>query len=417
MNIKKHKTIMNKHIWYISKYANILKYGANSRQFSFCKEFNDNGYNSTLILGNSSHLFPDLPKFKGKFKKDIYMGVNIIWINLPEYSKATSLLRFWSWVLFEYRILKLHNKFNIEKPDIVIASSLSILSVLSGAYFKWKYRSKFIFEVRDIWPLTLIDLKGISKQHPISLVLGIIEKVGYKYSDSIVGTMPGLSEHVVNTINVNETKVINIPQGVDLDFYENNQMNLSESFIDKYFLDGKFTITYAGTLGVSYALDKVISAAVILEKKMPNVHFLFLGNGIEKEKLMIQAKGLTNVTFVPRIRKEEVLDFLSNSSLLLHSFKMKKVFEYGISPNKLIDYMFSARPIIIMFSGYQSIINDANCGEFIPSEDVNSLILAIEKYSNFSKEDLDKIGNNGKEYLINNLTYNNLVHKYINLFD
>ena len=183
---------MSKNIWYISKYANCLKYGANSRQFSFSKEFVKKGNCSSLIIGNSSHLFPSLPKFSGDFFIEKIDGVDIVWINLPNYSKATSIKRFWTWVLFEYKIIKNHKKFPNFKPDTVISSSLSILSIISGLFFKKKFKSKFIFEVRDIWPQSFVDLRASSKKGLIYYILRVIEKIGYKYSNEIVGTMPGL---------------------------------------------------------------------------------------------------------------------------------------------------------------------------------------------------------------------------------
>ena len=406
---------MPKNIWYIAKYANILKYGFNTRQFSFCKEFNKQGHKATLILGNSSHLSDNLPHVNGKFMHEMYEGVDIIWINLPKYNNATSIKRFWTWILFEYKIVRLRKKFPVNKPDVVVGSSLSLLSVLSASFLKRRYNAKFIFEVRDIWPQTLIDLKGISKHNPIAVILRMIERFGYKNANHVVGTMPGLYKHVNKSVK-KKVNVINIPQSVDLDFYANNQEQLSNEFVEKYLPKDKFTITYAGTLGISYALDKVIEAAIILNKSNPEVHFLFLGNGIEKEKLIKQSEGINNVSFVPRVHKQQVLDFLSRSSVLLHSFQMKSVFEYGISPNKFIDYMYSARPVIVMFSGFPSIINEAGCGEFIPSEDVNVLVDTINKYLKMEKNELNKIGQRGKKYLINNLTFNELAREYAKLF-
>lgn len=405
---------MSKNIWYISKYANCLKYGANSRQFSFSKEFVKKGNCSSLIIGNSSHLFPSLPKFSGDFFIEKIDGVDIVWINLPNYSKATSIKRFWTWVLFEYKIIKNHKKFPNFKPDTVISSSLSILSIISGLFLKKKFKSKFIFEVRDIWPQSFVDLRASSKKGLIYYILRVIEKIGYKYSNEIVGTMPGLYLHVKES-GFNPNKVTCIPQGFDEDFYSKNQEVINDDYISKYLPKNKFTITYAGTLGVSYALNKVIEAAAILENIEPSIHFVFLGDGIEENNLKMQAKGLSNVTFAPRIRKEQVLSFLSKSSLLLHSFQMKKVFKYGISPNKFIDYMHSAKPIIVSYSGYKSLINEAGCGEFVEPENIEALSNKIIEYSRMSKKELNLIGRKGKRYLEENLTYEVLAKKYLNI--
>ena len=227
---------MNKKVWYISKYANISAYGADTRQANFCKEFAKAGHKVRLITSNSSHLYSNLPEFKSSYKDIENDGYKVTWVNTLKYSKATSLKRIISWFWFEFFVLMMAFHKQYKKPDVVIASSLSILSVLSGCFYKRFYKAKFIFEVRDIWPQTLIDLKGFSHKHPLIWLLSKVERLGYKYSDSIVGTMPGLKDHVENEVGLG-SKVISIPQGINLDFYKENQKELSLDFIETYHND------------------------------------------------------------------------------------------------------------------------------------------------------------------------------------
>ena len=163
-------------IWYISKYANIAKYGADTRQAYFCKEFAKKGYDVTLLLSNSSHLYSTLPQFRGLFKKESYDGVDVVWLNTIKYKHPNSVFRILSWIHFE--LLALTYGFNNRKakPDVVIASSLSILSTISGSAFKRCFGSKFIFEVRDIWPQSLIELKGLKelKNHFLTKSMGSV---------------------------------------------------------------------------------------------------------------------------------------------------------------------------------------------------------------------------------------------------
>lgn len=206
-----------------------------------------------------------------------------------------------------------------------------------------------------------------------------------------------------------------IPQGISLDFYQNRQELLEPEFLNRYLPQNKFTITYAGTLGCSYALDKVVDAAKILFEKNPNVQFIFLGDGVLKPELMKQAEGYNNVIFVPKIPKTKVSDFLAHSSVLLCSIEMQKENNYGISPNKYIDYMYSARPVIVMFSGYRSIINDAKCGYFVPSADSVALAEKIEEMYHMEKSELDNMGLRGKQYLLDHCRYEILAEQYIEL--
>jgi glycosyltransferase involved in cell wall biosynthesis len=407
---------MSKDIWYLSKYANVKKFGAETRQASFCKKFAENGYNVRLIISNSSHLYSTLPEIEGRYLEHKNDNYNVTWINTLKYNKATSIRRFISWFWFEFFVMLLPILKKYKKPDVIIASSLSIMSVLSGSFYKLFFKSKFIFEIRDIWPQTLIDLKGLSKRHPLIKLLSLVEKLGYKYSDVIVGTMPGLAEHVESVIG-DSSKVHFIPQGVSLDFYRNEQVNVGPDYLNKYIPKNKFIVLYAGTFGVAYALNHVISAAKILESQDDNIHFVFLGNGLEEDKLKTQASGMKNITFAPRVMKEQVLSVLEIADVLLHSFKMEEVFKFGISPNKFVDYMYAKKPIVCMFSGHPSMINEANCGEFTPSEDPEALVDALIKYASMPKEQLDKLGMNGYNFLVEKRNFNVLAKQYMDLFN
>lgn len=395
----------------VSKYAAIPKYGSNARHFSICKEWVKLGHDVTLVSSNS-HMTPNIGEINGDYYEEVVDGVRIIWIKMPKYKKATSFIRIFSWFLFELRIRLNYKKLCLDSPDIIYCSSLSLLSAFTGIFFKRKFGSKFVFEVRDIWPMSLTDLMGVSKKHPLVLFLSWVEKKAYLNADLIVGTMPGLHLHVKNVINT-DFKCICIPQGLDMDFYNNGQEKLDDDFVNKYIPNDKFTVTYAGTMAIGYALDKVIDAAIKIETINKNIHFLFLGSGDMKKELENYSSSVRNVTFVPKIRKNQVVDFLSRSSILLHSFQMKPIFEYGISPNKFIDYMYSNRPIIVMFSGYRSLINEAGCGEFIPSEDVDALVNKILEYCNKSETELNNIGTNGKLFALNNLAFDKLAKNFL----
>lgn len=407
---------MNKVVWYISKYANTKKFGAETRQSAFCKEFANKGYEVKLITSNSSHLYSSLPKFKGKYFEERSDNFDVVWVNTPQYKKATSIKRILGWLWFEFFVILLPFRKKYNQPDVVIASSLSIMSVISGCFFKYFYKSKFIFEIRDIWPQTLIDLKGMSTKHPLIIFLSLIEKFGYKYADEIVGTMPGLSEHVEKVIGRNK-KVHFIPQGVSLDFYQKDQESVSSEYIDKYLPKGKFIVTYTGTMGVANALSYIVEAARILDRKNNNIHFVFVGDGREKDKLQQQAKGLSNLTFAPKVSKNQVQSLLIMSDVLLASVQDEKVYQFGISLNKFIDYMFAKKPIVCMFSGFPSMINEANCGKFTPAENSEIFAYTLLKYALMERFELDKLGNNGYKFLVEKRSFDVLSDQYIRIFN
>lgn len=401
------------YIWYISKYANIAKYGADTRQVYFCKEFAKKGCNVTLLISNSSHLYSTLPEFRGLFKKEAYDGVNVVWLNTIKYRHPNSVFRILSWIHFELLVLIYGFKNRKAKPDVVIASSLSIFSVLSGTIFKRYFGSKFIFEVRDIWPQSLIELKGLTRNHPLVIVLSWVEKLGYKKCDAIVGTMRRLGFHVEKQIGEFKS-VTYIPHGVSVEFYEKEQIKIVDGYVARYFSDTKPNLVYAGSLNQAYKLSRFIALAK--SAKGAGVNFILIGDGPELEKLKEKSKELTNFIIAPKVDRAALNSVLQNADVLLHSFDDKPVFLYGVSPNKFVDYMYAGKPTICIGNVYCPMLEDSGAGVVIAPDDVNAFYKNVNNYLNLSKEQKKEFGVRSRQYIFNELSYEKLAEKYSELF-
>ncbi len=396
-------------IWYISKYASPSKYFFGTRHFYFAEEWVKTGNNVTVITSNSSHLSKSLPVFKGLKFVETINGVTTVWLNIFKSKSSTSISRILSWLHFDL-VLLFFSKKNISKPDVIIVSSLALTTVIPAYILSRMYRSKFIFEVRDIWPLSIIKLGGFKESNPLVKVLLWIEKLGYKKSNLIVGTMPNLEEHVRNR-TTDYNKCICIPQGLSTSFYNNDQVELSKEYIEKNIPRNKFIICYAGTVNVNNPLQTFVDAARIL-KDNSKIHFIILGNGTQKNQLIEESNDLTNISFPPPVNKSEVNSFLKNIQVCYDSFE-SDLAKYGLSRNKWIDYMYACKPIICSYDGYQSMINEANCGAFVKYDDPNELANMILKYSQMSAEEFEQIGINGHQYLKEHRTFEVLAAQYL----
>ena len=402
---------MKKNIWYISKYATPLKYGFGSRHFYLAREFNNLGNNTVVISSNSNHL-AQFPDFKSVYEKEIVDGVDTWWIKTIKYKRSNSIKRIMSWIDFELKFLLMPKRM-IPRPEIVIVSSLSLLTILNGFLLKRKYGCKLIFEVRDIWPLTLIEEGGYNKWNPFVMFLAWVEKFGYRNSDIIVGTMPNLSEHVKKVTG----KIINchcIPFGYDPDLY-NSPEPLPAGYEERFIPKNKFIVGYAGSIGKTNALDTLIICAKEL-KELLNIHFLLLGDGDLLNKYKSQTIGQNNITFAPKVKKTQVHMVLRHCQVLYFSVENSNVWRYGLSLNKLIDYMIAGKPIIASYSGYPSMLNEARCGIFIPAKDVRSLNMAIHELAQLPKSQLASIGDRGKKWLLKNRPYDKIALEYCKLF-
>lgn len=407
---------MAKVIWNVSKYALPPSFGIQYRLFFLSKAFNRKGHESYVFTSATNHL-AHLPEQTANFRSEEIEGSKTIFIKGMKFKTSQSNSRVLSWFIFEYYfflfILKDYKKF-VKKPDVVIISSLSLITILNGYFAKRKFKCKLIFEIRDIWPLSAILVTGHSKWHPFIIFLRWVEKFGYRHADIVTSTLPNASAHIERSIG-RKVNFKCIPQGFDVEHMASGK-ELSEEFFCTYFPPNKFYIAYIGNIVAAYDLETLISCARQLDKENTNIHFLVLGDGNYKETLINQADGLSNITFIPRVTKAEVQSFLKRCDVMTNFLRPEPLFEFGVSPQKLVDYMYAGKPVIMSYTGYKTVIEEVGCGTEVTAGDVPNLCKAFVEYSHKSKEELAAMGQKGRDYLINNLSWDKISDDYIALF-
>jgi glycosyltransferase involved in cell wall biosynthesis len=316
-----------------------------------------------------------------------------------------------SWIHFEINLFIL-NKSRLTKPDVIIVSSLSLLTILNGILLKKKYKCKLVFEIRDIWPLTLVEEGSFSSKNIFIKILSLIEKLGYVKSDFIVGTMPNLKSHVCKVLGY-ERPVHCIPMGIN----ENVQISkksLPNYFVNNYLNPNYFNVVYAGTIGITNALVTFFETAELLLSDN-SIRFVVVGDGPLKKHYQTEYKHLKNLLFAPKVESNQVSFVLEYSDLVYFSTFKSRVWDYGQSLNKVIDYMSSGRPIVASYSGYPSMINEADCGFFVPAEDPKALSKKIVEIKMMSAPERNALGKRGKDWLYKNRRYSILASKYLDI--
>jgi len=394
-------------IWCISKYAGVPGYGTGARLFYLTKEFSKFGHSAKLFTSDSNHL-AKYPDSKMTYNQEIVEKVPVTWIKTKKYSKTASIGRVLSWIDFEFKLFRMDIK-SLEKPEVVIVSSLSLLTIFYGLYLKKKYGSSLVFEVRDIWPLTMTEEGGFSRFHPLVLLFGIIEKLGYRKADLIVGTMPRLDVHVRNMLGYDRPFYCS-PLGFDPTKY----IDVAKSFsgFEDVFPQNKVIIGYAGSMGITNGLAPFIDAIQLL-KDNKKIHFMLVGGGDLKPLYEKKLQYCDNVTFLPKIKQEQVSAFLSKCDLLYLSTQDSEIWNYGQSMNKVVEYMLAGKPIIASYTGYPSMINEANCGEFVTATSSRELKTILLKYAGLGKSELETIGQRGKSWILRRRTYSHLAKEYL----
>ena len=402
---------MTKSIWLICKYASPGKYFFGTRHFHFAEEWVKKGDVVTIFTSNSSHLTDKLPQFQGSRMVEEIQGVRTVWLKVIKSAKSSSSIRVLSWLQFEWKVLTTSKKL-FEKPDVIIASSLSILSIISGFIFARYYKARFILEIRDIWPLSAIKLGNYSPNHPFIWFLGKLEKFGYRNADVIIGTMPNLKEHV-QEVEPLFKDCICIPQGIKLEqLLEFNP--LPQAYINEVFTKGTFKVAYAGTINVNNPIEVILKAVAKLPED-DKIEVYILGSGSMLEYYKVKYAFCKRIKFISPLPKNLVKAFLQQTDLCFDSID-SEIGRFGLSRNKWIDYMSSKKPIVCSYSGYKSMLNEAQCGSFVDYDDVEALSAEILRYKSMSKECIDNIGNNGWTYLKENRLFSKLSCEYSDHF-
>lgn len=401
---------MTANIWYISKYFGLPSDRVGARPFMLMREFARAGVKPTIFSSNTNHLFAG-PDFAGSHMVQTIDGIDICWLKIKPYNGARSLGRIISWLEFEWRLWRLPKQ-PFDRPDTIIVSSLSLLTILNGLLLRRRLQCRLIFEVRDIWPLTLVEEGGFSRWNPFVMALQMIERLGYRRSDAIVGTMPNLKEHVHDLVG-NTAPVYCIPMGIDSSQLE-QPAALPDDYREKHVPAGKFLVCHAGTIGGTNALETLMETARLMVDEK-DVHFLVVGDGDLKSGYASDTADLPNISFAPAVPKSMVQSLLQQCDLLYFSTYKSKIWDYGQSLNKVIDYMLAGKPIIASYSGYPSMINEAACGTFVPAEDAKSLAQEIGKYRAMSETERRKLGENSRAWLKENRDYRDIAQTYLDI--
>ncbi len=364
-----------------------------------------------VILTSDSNQLAQVPHLTQSVLIQEVEGMTLCWIRTMKYSVAKSMRRILSWLDFEFRLWRMP-KSSLPKPDAIVVSSLSLLTILNGFWLRRKYRCRLVLEVRDIWPLTITEEGGFSRWNPLVLGLGLIERLGYRYADEVVGTMPNLGEHVRDVLGY--ARVVHcIPMGVD-EASLAEAASLPREYIETHLPEGKFIVAHAGTIGITNALDVFMECAQSFQEH-PDICFVVVGDGDLRAYYQKKYAHVRNLIFAPRVAKQQVQSVLSRCSLLYFSVHPSQVWRYGQSLNKVIDYMLSGKPVVASYTGYPSMIDEAGCGCYVPAGDMPALRREILRYAAMPVDQRRAVGQRGRDWILQYRRYPVLAARYLDI--
>ncbi len=261
------------------------------------------------------------------------------------------------------------------RPDVVIVSSPTFFSVFTAWWWCGRRGIPWVFEVRDLWPAAFVDL-GVLRNRALIRILESMEMFLYRRATRVVTVTHAFAEHIARR-GIDRAKIAVVTNGVDLGRFSPGPRD--EAFARAEGVLGKFVVLYLGAHGISHALGRVLDAAERLAH-LPDVEFVFVGEGAEKDALVADAarRGLSNVVFRPGVGKDDVLRWYRTADVALVPLRDVPLFRTFI-PSKMFELLASGVPVVASVDGEAREILEASGGaRVVAPEDADAIAAAIE---------------------------------------
>ena len=303
---------------------------------------------------------------------------------------------------------------DLPKPDVVIATSPQLLVALAGWWLaQWK-RVPFVFEVRDLWPESLAAVGAGGEDSVLHRTLAAVADFLYRRADRIVVVAPAFKDHLIQRWRVPAEKIAIVENGVETDLFRPDPG--AAEVRTELKLEGRFLISYIGTMGMAHGLDTLISTAEQLQQTLPNATFLLIGEGTEKQRIvdLAAARRVTNIQFLDQQPRERIPAYVSASDVCLVLLKRADLFKTVI-PTKLLEYMACARTVIVAVDGQsRQIVEAARAGVYVPPEDSQALAQAIQALAQ-NPEQRMQMGASGRQYIVEKFSRAQTAQNYISV--
>lgn len=353
-----------------------------NRTYEHCREWVKSGVDVTVIT-----CAPNFPKgevypgYKNKMcQKETIDGIKVIRV----WSYITANEGFIKRILdyISFAVMAFFGGLFI-KTDLIVATSPQFFTAVSGGLLSFFKRKRWVFEVRDLWPESILAVGAMERNIAIRF-FEWIEKKLYQSADHIIVVTDTFKNKIIAR-GIDGGKISVFKNGANLELFkpQGKKIELEK----KLKLQNKTVFAYIGTHGMAHGLDFILDSIKPLEKSHPELAFLFIGDGAEKKNLLKQAEklDLQNAVFVDSVGKKEIVDYLSLMDVALVNLRRSDTF-LTVIPSKIFEAAAMEKPILLGLEGEtKGIIENYNAGVCFRPEDQNSFYEAINSITRKEK--------------------------------
>lgn len=389
-------------IWIFNHHAQGPEIPGGTRHYDLAKQLLYKGHSVTIFAAGFHYT---LLKEIVDYNQDGYLienkdGVKFVWVKTYPY-KRNNIKRMINIVSYAWKLNFLIPKLKLDKPDIIIGTTVHPFAPLIGYRFAKRYNIPFVFEIRDLWPQSFIDMKVWKKDSLVSKVFKAIEKYTIKRANAVISLSPMTEKYLKDEYGYD--KNIYIPNSVDVDFVNQNKilaiMNDTFEKLQKLKDEGKQLHMFTGAIVQSNSINMFVKTAQKL--KIKDIQIVLVGQGQERAKYeqIVKKESLSNISFLDPVNKKLVPKLLDYVDVLL---LIQGNVQWG-SSNKLYDYLAAKKPIITsLYVKHNDIVEDIKCGYSAEHDNSNDMVEKIEKIYSLSEIEKEQMGQNAYNYVSKN---------------
>ena len=403
---------------YISQYFPPEMGAPAARAHELARHWVRDGHEVSVLTGFPNHptgVIP--PEWREKFRRLVYRervdGIDVTrtWLwPLPNRQPLERMVNYSSFLLSASL-----TGLRLKRPDVIIATSPQLLVALSGYWLARMKGVPFVFEVRDLWPESLSAVGVGGEKTLLNRGLRTIAGFLYRRADHIVVVTEAFRAHLIKKWNVPAGKISVVENGVEPELFAPVDAAALKRELG---LEDKFVVCYIGTLGMAHGLGTLVDAAERIASKLPDVVFLLVGEGAEKQRIieLARERGVTNIRFVGQQPREKIPAFISSADACAVLLRKTDVFQTVI-PTKMLEFMSCERPVILGVDGQaRRVLEQARAGIFVEPENADALVNAVALLH--AQPDLRaSLGQNGRRFVLQNLSRQRTARAYIEVLE
>jgi glycosyltransferase involved in cell wall biosynthesis len=395
-------------VWIVNQYADAPDRPAGTRHYDLARQLVARGHDVVIFaagFSNVTHREERLARWR-LYRTEWFDGVRFVWLRTFPYRRNTW-RRQVNMLTYLAAFLLVQTRF--PPAETIIGSTVHPFAALGAWLVARRRGARFLFEVRDLWPQTLVDLGALREGSPGERLLRAIEAFLVRRASFVIALLPGMPDYLQQR-GLPTHHVVYIPNGVDLAVFDAvvaddggvpDSVRGALEAIRVMRAEGRFVVGYVGSFGRVNKLEVIVRAAALAEATAPGrIGLILIGDGAERADLERLASSGGPVALGPAVPRRYVPTILRALDATIVHATSTPVYRYGISFNKLFDYMAAARPVVFACDSAYDPVAAVGAGISIRPDDPQLVAEACLELADAGPERRARMGAAGREHLV-----------------